>query len=118
MKLANVLMWIGRALGIIQVLFFGLINLISPPSEWWLYLIAGSIGLLVIYSIFLFVSWRKEILGGILYLIFIDILALLIIIYAKTEWGWEYIRLLIPSFVTGVLFLTSGILKRHRGRTG
>lgn len=118
MKLANGLMWIGRALGIIQVLLIVWFIVITPPSEWWIYIFAGSLLLIAIYSLFLVVSWRSELLGGILYLVFVDILALLVLFITDPEWSWGYIRLLLPGFVTGVLLLTSGMLKRTRAKTG
>jgi hypothetical protein len=114
MMLANALTWIGRVLGILHLpLFIGII-LITPPSEWAIFIIAGSILLIAIYGVFLFVAWRREFIGGILYLVFITMIALLIIINPGMNLGWKFIRLLIPSFLIAMLFLASGLLKQKR----
>ena len=115
MKLANGLMWIGRALGIIQVLFFAGFIYLAAPSEWWVIIFAVSVLVIVIYSIFLFVSWRRPLLGGILNLVLVAIFVLLVIYIIGPKWFWEYIRLMIPSFAAGVVLLTSRLLKRNFG---
>lgn len=119
MKPANKWIQFGRILGItlIVVVAGGAIYFWSMVFPW----IEGSDGALVIalvllflaalLGIFLYIAWRREILGGIFYLL-LGIIPALFYLSLPVEKMLGADVSLIPAIATGVLFLIGGLQKK------
>jgi len=119
MKLANLFTWVGRILGIIQLVFFtGVLiffaTLIKPVSEETapaILMVMVSVFFITLFGVFLAVAWRRPRLGGVLYLIFCSIIVILMFIFPKYRLGRLDVIVLLPAFLTGALLLNGGLLK-------
>jgi len=119
MKPANKWILFGRILGVFHILIFTAAIIYStilsmPRSEETvpaiLVIIVSSV-FVAIFSYLLYIAWRKEILGGILYLVIGVLPVPLLIGLPMKEMALDGL-LFIPTISTGVLFLIGGLQKR------
>jgi len=119
MKPANKWILFGRILGVFHILIFAAAIIYStilsmPRSEETvpaiLVIIVSSV-FVAIFSYLLYIAWRKEILGGILYLVIGVLPVPLLIGLPMKEMALDGL-LFIPTISTGVLFLIGGLQKR------
>lgn len=124
MKLTKILAWAGRVLGIsmlaacLAAIIYAVVMIKSETEQniGFIFLIIVSVLLFVFLGIFLLVAWRREIMGGMLYLVFALILELLVLTMdLTTQRPISYANLYLigaPIGLTGLLFLISARLKK------
>src|SRR5512138_1114856 len=87
MKLTKILDWVGRVLGIamlaacLAAIIYAIV-MINPASQeniGFIFLIMVSVLLIIFLTIFLLVAWQRDVMGGMLYLVFALILELLVL---------------------------------------
>jgi len=111
--------WTPRILGIIFILFLMMFSLdiFQPGLTVW----EITIGLFMhnlpalILLIFLIISWKHEIVGGIVFILAGLLYILLLATSSHFEWYMLIWSLIIatPAFLIGILFLINWFLKRN-----
>jgi hypothetical protein len=113
MKNNKLLFWTPRILGIIFVLFLIMFSLdvFEPGLTAW----QIAIGLLIhnipalFLLIILIISWRHEIVGGIVFILVGLLYILMLVMNSKLEWymlSWS-VTIAGPAFLVGILFIVN-----------
>jgi len=121
MKKNKLLFWTPRILGIIFVLFLMMFSLdvFQPGLTTWQIVIGlfmhniPALFLLII----LIISWKHEMVGGIVFILVGLLYVLMLVMNSKLEWymlSWS-VTIAGPAFLTGILFIISWH-KKHNHR--
>lgn len=107
------LFWIPRVLAILFISFISLFALdaFAPDYSLGEQIIGFLIHLVPTYilALVLIISWKNEILGGLLFIL----LAIIMFVYFHNPL-WVNLILTFPPFLVGVLFITHDYLKKRR----
>ncbi len=109
-NIEKVIYWLPRVLAILFIVFISLfaLDVFEMETSFWQKI--GGFLIHLIPSYFLIAitiaAWKKEIVGGVLFIIFSIALAV---------WTWDLIALLvvIPPFIIGILFLVGEKYKQR-----
>lgn len=120
-KIGKFVYWTPRILSIILILFLSLMSLdvFSPELNFW-----QTLGALLIHNIpafilliILLVSWRREIVGGVGFILGGILYATIVLInIASTGFEWYYLAWIIQisgiAFFIGIMFLANWFKKK------
>ena len=121
-RISKPLYWTPRIISILFILFLSLFSLdvISPEHSFW----EIVIGLLVhnipafILAIVLAISWRYEIVGGLVFMLAGILYILSLFLNPVFEWymiSWS-IMIAGPAFLIGILFMMNWIWRKDNSR--
>jgi len=118
-RINKLIYWTPRILGIIFILFLMMFSLdtLQPGLTIWQIIIGLFMHNLpaLILLIFLIISWKHEIVGGIVFILTGLLYILLLATSSHFEWFMLIWSLTIsgPAFLIGILFLINWFLKKN-----
>jgi len=118
-KINKYLYWIPRILSILFILFLTMLSLdvFSPDLGFWeivLGLFMHNIPTFILIAV-LIISWKYEIVGGIVFILAGLFYIIMLLMNQQLEWNMFFGSLIIsgPAFLIGILFLIGWVKKRR-----